>query len=356
MNTGNITIIEAKSRFKKVDISLIENPNIDCLTLGIYTKLIVLGKKWELNVNGLRKHLGLSDEKVRKSLSLLEKEGYIVRSPSRNEKGQMMGWNYAIYPTPINENERSQAGCKSETSQGEEPTPRKTDHSDIGGLLNNRLNQSLDLIEIDKKESKDESLPKKTQTWRDDFDLFVSEVHKAKDVLLQDKSFRVKQERYYPNLDYELSLHKMVEDYWGTEEAWKKRKRQKKNQEGIDMVATLKKGFSQSFNRVYKQTNRGTKQQADLFNSYSPHKVSERANDYLRTLKVGVAFEKDGVTYLKDDTFIQEGKRYYRNKFGLLIEVPIGIVARPNEKWEYSKKTMVWVQDEQTITVDDYMF
>lgn len=156
---GNITIIESESRFKKVDKSLIENPNIDCLTLGIYTKLIVLGKKWKLNVKGLRNHLGLSDEKVRKSLSLLEKEGYILRTPTRNEKGQMMGWNYAIYPTPINESERSQAGFKNENRQDEEPTPRKTDHSDIGGHLNNRLNQQLDLIEF--KEQKIERNQKK---------------------------------------------------------------------------------------------------------------------------------------------------------------------------------------------------
>ena len=53
--TGNITIIEPVSRFKKVDISLIENERIDCTTLGVYTKLIVLGKKWNLNVRGLRK-------------------------------------------------------------------------------------------------------------------------------------------------------------------------------------------------------------------------------------------------------------------------------------------------------------
>ena len=52
--TGNITIIEPISRFKKVDISLIENERIDCTTLGVYTKLIVLGKKWNLNVRGLR--------------------------------------------------------------------------------------------------------------------------------------------------------------------------------------------------------------------------------------------------------------------------------------------------------------
>lgn len=149
---GNIIIIESESRFKKVDKSLIENPNIDCLTLGIYTKLIVLGKKWKLNVKGLRNHLGLSDEKVRKSLSLLEKEGYILRTPARNEKGQMMGWNYAIYPIPINESERSQAGFKNGNRKDEEPTLRKTDHSDIGGHLNNRLNQQLDLIEFKEQE------------------------------------------------------------------------------------------------------------------------------------------------------------------------------------------------------------
>ena len=157
--TGNITIIEPVSRFKKVDISLIENENIDCTTLGVYTKLIVLGKKWNLNVKGLRKHLGLSDEKVRKSLSLLESEGYIVRTPCRNEKGQLVGWNYAIYPTPVNEQERSQAGTSKENPQHPKPTTPISNHSDNGGLINNRLNQQIDLI--DNKEEKDKSFSKK---------------------------------------------------------------------------------------------------------------------------------------------------------------------------------------------------
>lgn len=156
---GNITIIEPVSRFKKVDISLIENENIDCTTLGVYTKLIVLGKKWNLNVKGLRKHLGLSDDKVRKALSLLEQEGYIVRTPCRNDKGQLIGWNYTIYPTPVNEDERSQAG-KSKSNLGDiNPTTPKTDNSDCGGLINNRLNQKIDLIE--NKEERDKSLSKK---------------------------------------------------------------------------------------------------------------------------------------------------------------------------------------------------
>lgn len=160
--TGNITIIESVSRFKKVDISLIENERIDCITLGIYTKLIVLGKKWNLNVKGLKKHLGLSDEKIRKSLSLLEQEGYIVRTPCRNEKGQLVGWDYAIYPTPVDEEERSQAGVKKDSRQGEKPSTPKSAYSDNGGLLNNRINEIIDLNNIE-RESIDKSIPKKEE-------------------------------------------------------------------------------------------------------------------------------------------------------------------------------------------------
>ena len=158
--TGNITIIESVSRFKKVDISLIENERIDCITLGIYTKLIVLGKKWNLNVKGLKKHLGLSDEKVRKSLSILEQEGYIVRTPCRNEKGQLVGWDYAIYPTPVSEDERSKAG--KETPNSDLPSTPKSAHSDKGGLLNNRINEIIDLNNRE-KESISKDIPKKEE-------------------------------------------------------------------------------------------------------------------------------------------------------------------------------------------------
>jgi hypothetical protein len=233
------------------------------------------------------------------------------------------------------------------------------------GKMNHRDNQSETTIPYskqtdsitDNKEKEDNKLSsqKKESTWRDDFQLFLAEVNKAKGILLVDATFRDKQERYYPNIDYVLSLEKMVDDYWGTEEAWNKRKKQKKNNEGIDMVATLKKAFSQSCNRVYKRRE-STPRQADFFKGFTPQKISDRANDYLHTLKVDIKFEQDGVKYLKDDTFISEGKRYYRNKFGSLIEVPIGLVARPNENWEYNKNSMVWVQDERTMTTDDFMF
>ena len=115
-----------------------------------------------MNVRGLRKHLGLSDEKVRKSLSLLEQEGYIVRTPCRNEKGQLVGWDYTIYPTPVTEEERSKAGVGKDNPQSDLPSTPKSALSDKGGVLNNRINKTIDLNNIE-KESISKDIPKKEE-------------------------------------------------------------------------------------------------------------------------------------------------------------------------------------------------
>lgn len=161
MNIGNITIIEAESNFKKIDKSLIENDKIDCLTLGVYAKIVVLGKKWQLNIKGLSTHLNLSESKIRKSVALLEEEGYIKRTPVRNEKGQCLGWDYSVFPTSIPMEERSKAG-KSNTSTDYpenrvvgKPSCRKTVLSENGGDIIYRLKETIDLKNKETKKEKE---------------------------------------------------------------------------------------------------------------------------------------------------------------------------------------------------------
>lgn len=164
METGNIIVIEPESRYKKIDKSLIENSNIDCLTLGIYTKIISFGKTWSLKIDGLSSYLGLSDAKIRRSISILEQEGYILRTPARNERGQILGWNYTIYPTPIEPDKRSRAGGKSSIVAVSTKTPSygKTVYSENGGDNNNKLNKLKKEKEnnIKEKESKNSNEPK----------------------------------------------------------------------------------------------------------------------------------------------------------------------------------------------------
>lgn len=93
----------------------------------------------------------------------------------------------------------------------------------------------------------------------------------------------------------------------------------------------------------------------DFFNSYTPNKISNSATEYLSNLKVDIQHEANGVKYLADGTYIENGKRFYRNKFNQLIEIPIGLIARPNECYEYNRNMMVWVQDENTKSIDDML-
>lgn len=158
--SGNIIVVEAEDNFKRVHKSIIENKNIDCETLGIYTRIIVLGLKWKLNIKGLSAHLGVSDTRIRKSISTLEQEGYIVRTAVRGEGGKFFGWDYKILPTPIEESKRSCAGKptsqKTDTrfdGQVGEPTTRSTDNTVNGQYNNSKPKESIDLKE-DKTKNK----------------------------------------------------------------------------------------------------------------------------------------------------------------------------------------------------------
>lgn len=158
--SGNIFIVEAEDNFKRVHKSIIENKNIDCETLGIYTRIIVLGLKWKLNIKGLSVHLNLPDTRIRKSIALLEQEGYVVRTAVRGEGGKFYGWNYQIMPTPIEESKRSSAGKptsqKTDTrlyGQVGSPTTRLTDNTVNGVDNNNKPKESIDLKE-DKTKNK----------------------------------------------------------------------------------------------------------------------------------------------------------------------------------------------------------
>ena len=152
---GNIKVIEPVDDYKRIHKSIIRNKNIDCTTLGVYCKIVVLGTEWQLNIKGLASLLDLSDAKVRKSISTLEREGYIKREANYHD-GKLDGWTYEVYPMPIDEVSRSKAGyaknneeyndqCCAESSVTEKQTTLKTDNTETWEDNNNRLNIIEDL-------------------------------------------------------------------------------------------------------------------------------------------------------------------------------------------------------------------
>ncbi len=169
MGNGNIKVIEPTDDYKRIHKSLIRNKNIDCFTLGLYVKIVVLGAEWQLNIKGLSTILGLSDAKVRKSIGILESEGYIKRTPNR-ENGRLNGWTYTVYPTPLSDKERSNAGyakiekeemqCCADFSVTEKQTTLKIDNTKNGEDNNIILNKDKDLI--NNKTNKEKEIKEKS--------------------------------------------------------------------------------------------------------------------------------------------------------------------------------------------------
>lgn len=297
--SGNIIVVEAEDNFKRVHKSIIENKNIDCETLGIYTRIIVLGLKWKLNIKGLSTHLGVSDTRIRKSISALEQEGYIVRTAVRGEGGKFFGWDYKILPTPIEESKRSCAGKptsqKTDTrfdGQVGKPTTPLTDNTVNGEDNNNKLKEDIDL---NKNKTKEDNIE-----WRDSLEVYLGLVNTAKERLLNDTEYRQYIEKYYPNADYENSVGKLVDGFWGTEEGWEYCKKKRKGKT-INMLSTLKKNLDARSRIVYKPLQ--NTRQNPLFNS-TKSAVKVRLNPNVHLV------DNDGK--LSDGTFLKaDGLRYY---------------------------------------------
>lgn len=133
---GNITIIEPHDNFQKVAKDVILNKEIDVLTLGVYVRVLCLGKKWKLNVRGLASTLGISADKIRAAFAALEKTGYLKRTRAHDKNGKFCGWDYAIGYEPFTDIAKTPTSVNFD--DGEKPTSGKRASIDRDIVLSNK--------------------------------------------------------------------------------------------------------------------------------------------------------------------------------------------------------------------------
>lgn len=140
---GNIKVIPAKDNYQRVSKDIILNKQVDALTLGVYVKVLALGKNFELNVKGLASILKLSEDKIRKSFSVLESTGYLRRSRSQGEHGHFSGWDYEIASTPFTDIAILPTSEKTDVGEN-----RMSESTDVGVLTHNNKIYT-DTVKID---------------------------------------------------------------------------------------------------------------------------------------------------------------------------------------------------------------
>ena len=86
----------------RVPNSILDDERISAKAIGIYSKIVRFqnSKKHKIYISSLTKQLKDGKSSVSSGIKELVKFGYISREQIRNEKGQLIGCKYKVYPTP----------------------------------------------------------------------------------------------------------------------------------------------------------------------------------------------------------------------------------------------------------------
>jgi hypothetical protein len=115
-------------------------------------------------------------------------------------------------------------------------------------LKNNDNNTQSKLEYIIEEEIKEEK--EFIKTWKNDFETYKEQLREAYKQILTPEYIKERQ-IYHPKLNIKLSIEKAIKDYWITEKAWLKKK--KDNIVNINWLTTFNNALCQKSNQVWLQ-------------------------------------------------------------------------------------------------------
>lgn len=272
----------------------------------------------------------LTEKKVRNAIDYLKSNEYILVSNFNKLKIDKTNWyaltekGYSFFNDSKDQNEASLALSSNDWSKSPTIGLKGQDIQDIKQSYNNKtIIEKEDTIVSSKVE----------ENWRTSFAVYKALVEEGALKLKADKGNREYIEKFYKNADYDKSIEKMVEGFWGTEDGWKYCKKTRKGKV-IDMYSALKRNLDDRRKIVYKTIS--TLPSKD---SYQP-KTTVPLHPSLKVL------DNDG--NLNDGTYTKNGFRYYfSEKNGLAVSVPPGAEPKPNGScWEYDYADEEWYKYE----------
>lgn len=173
----------------------------------------------------------------------------------------------------------------------------------------------------DNKPNKEEE----KKEWRDSFEVYLALVNKGKQDVMSDSEYRQYIEKYYSNADYDATLNKLIDGFWGKIEGWEFCKAKRKGKT-INMTSALKKNMDRRDKIVYKQKQSNNQQK---YVSSQQKVVSLHPK-----LKI---IDEEGT--LSDGTFLKNGYRYYFSKQqGQAFSIPPSAEPMPkgvNVEYDY---------------------
>lgn len=208
---------------------------------------------YEISIRKISFDTGLTPEMVQKGLERFEtvKKAYFIE-------------NYIILPNWLkNQNLNSNMRKSVEKEFDELPNWLKNNILGNGSeglpndyrMIRKGLETISDLNRIKSNIIEDEfnirSDSENSKNWKDDFEIYKTELTEKYEELINDPEFIKEQEKFHPGVDIKLSLEKACKNFWATEAGWKNKK--KKKTQDINWKLTFVNAID--LNKVYKPKN-----------------------------------------------------------------------------------------------------
>lgn len=83
----------------------LQDPTMSMKAKGLYAYLMSLPEDWVLHQTELKRHFKDGKDSIRTAMNELIERGYITKTDSRNDLGQIVDCTYMVYETPLGETE-----------------------------------------------------------------------------------------------------------------------------------------------------------------------------------------------------------------------------------------------------------
>ena len=108
MATTTVFRVEKNKNYTTISNHHLQDRNLSLKAKGLLTLILSLPPDWDMTLKGLVSLSGDGVDSVRSGIQELEKAGYLRRSRSRNNLGQLLCTEYTIYEHAVTENVTSE--------------------------------------------------------------------------------------------------------------------------------------------------------------------------------------------------------------------------------------------------------
>ena len=108
MATTTVFRVEKNKNYTTISNHYLQDRNLSLKAKGLLTLILSLPPDWDMTLKGLVSLSGDGVDSVRSGIQELEKAGYLRRSRSRNNLGQLLCTEYTIYEHAVTENVASE--------------------------------------------------------------------------------------------------------------------------------------------------------------------------------------------------------------------------------------------------------